>query len=517
MPASSVETTHGGRFDYAVVGSGIGGLALGALLAHAGKKVALFERHYHPGGYGHTFRAGEFSFCAELQYVWDCGEGQRVHRMLKKLGLDQEVRFRRLNPDGFDRVIAPGVDYVIGSDLAREERRLAAIFPNHSEGLKRFFGILAEIHTAIYKLPLGFSWYTMAAHPLRFASIVRYLGWTLQELFDTLSLPQKLQLILAGQSGIFMLPPKQLSLLAYAGGVGSYASGAYVPEVSYAHVIDALVNVIRSKPGCKVYLSTEVTRIFLEKGRARAIATNRGDTFEADCVLFDGDPSLTLGLIGAERFPEEFRKKLQREYGASAVSIYLGLKGLDLAAAGFGPENIHWHPSDDLNEIYERHFADGVPDVPYFFCDAPTLRMSDPRMAPPGGHQLVMASPCSYGYFRRLRDENESAYQEAKSTYADRIIAVVEKNLLPGLSEHIAVRVVGSPLTNERFVHAPQGNCYGVPMDTAHVNLGHLNHKSPFPNLFYVGAGAAMPGFSSLCHFACQLFEEFTGEAVYSP
>jgi phytoene dehydrogenase-like protein len=33
-------------FDYAIVGMGIGDLALWALLAHVGKKVVIFEQHY---------------------------------------------------------------------------------------------------------------------------------------------------------------------------------------------------------------------------------------------------------------------------------------------------------------------------------------------------------------------------------------------------------------------------------------------------------------------------------------
>jgi len=86
------------RFDYAVIGMGIGGLTLGALLAHAGKKVIVFEQHYVPGGYGHTFVQGKFAFCAELHYVWDCGPGERVTKMLEKLGLDREVTFHRLAP-----------------------------------------------------------------------------------------------------------------------------------------------------------------------------------------------------------------------------------------------------------------------------------------------------------------------------------------------------------------------------------------------------------------------------------
>ena len=119
-PAAHPSDQH---FDFAIVGMGIGGLTLGALLAQAGKTVVIFDQHYVPGGYGHTFRQGRFSFCAELHYVWDCGVGQRVYQMLEKLGLEHQVTFRRLDPNGFDRIIAPGVDYTIGSGFSREPRR----------------------------------------------------------------------------------------------------------------------------------------------------------------------------------------------------------------------------------------------------------------------------------------------------------------------------------------------------------------------------------------------------------
>ena len=102
-PASSA------HYDYAIIGMGIGGLTLAALLAQAGKKVIIFEQHDVPGGYGHTFRQGRFSFCAELHYVWDCGPGERVFQMLEKLGLEKEVTFHRLDPQGFDRIVAPGI------------------------------------------------------------------------------------------------------------------------------------------------------------------------------------------------------------------------------------------------------------------------------------------------------------------------------------------------------------------------------------------------------------------------
>lgn len=48
-----------GPWDAIVIGSGIGGLAVAALLSrYGGKRVLVLERHYTPGGFTHTFRRG---------------------------------------------------------------------------------------------------------------------------------------------------------------------------------------------------------------------------------------------------------------------------------------------------------------------------------------------------------------------------------------------------------------------------------------------------------------------------
>ncbi|HUY88000.1 MAG TPA: NAD(P)/FAD-dependent oxidoreductase [Pirellulales bacterium] len=503
------------HYDYAIVGMGIGGLTLGALLAHAGYKVIIFEQHYVPGGYGHTFRQGRFSFCAELHYVWDCGPGERVYQMLEKLGLEQKVTFRRLDPDGFDRIVAPGVDYAIGSGFERERQRLSAMFPAHGSDLQRYFEIIASLHKELYDLPIGFTWRTVYAHPNRYSHIIRYLKWTLEDLFDELRFPVELRLILAGQSAIFWSPPRDLSLVVQAGGVGSYNQGAYYPLQSFMHVMKSLLRKIKERPGCRSMLSTEITRIEVADGQARSVTTARGQRFTADRFLFDGDARLSLKLIGAEHFPQAFQKKLQYEYGPSALSVYLGLKNLDLRRYGFGEANLFWHPKADLNEVYDDQLSNRIPDRPYFFCNAPTLRPHDAALAPPGCDQLVMVAPCKYEFFRQLRNRSEAEYQLAKRQYAENIIRVLETEFIPGLSDHIVEKVVGSPLTNEFYVRAPKGNCYSTPMDPKHVNLRRLNYRSPFPNLYYVGASSCLPGFATIIHFACMLYEKLTGDKVY--
>jgi phytoene dehydrogenase-like protein len=510
--SASATTEH---YDCAIVGMGIGGLTLGALLAQAGKKVIIFEQHYVPGGYGHTFRQGRFSFCAELHYVWDCGVGERVYQMLQKLGLEQQVTFHRLDPDGFDRIVAPGVDYTIGSGFQREWKRLSAMFPTHAGELQQYFEIITTIHKQLYDLPIGFSWRTVLAHPLRYSHIIRYLKWTLEDLFDQLRFPAELRMILAGQSAIFWAPPRDLSLVVQAGGVGSYDQGAYYPTQSFMHVMKSLLRKIKQQPRCRSLLSTEITSIEIDGGLARSVTTAAGERFTADQVLFDGDAQLSLTLIGEEHFPKAFREKLKYDYGPSVLSVYLGLKDIDLRQSGFGEQNLFWHPKVDLNEVYDDQLSAGIPERPYFFCNAPTLRPHHAVLAPPGCDQLVMVAPCNYDFFRKLRERSETEYTAAKQQYADNIIGVLQSEFIPDLADHIVEQVIGSPLTNQFYVRAPRGNCYSTPLDPKHVNLRRLNYQSPFPNLYYVGASSCLPGFATIIHFACMLYEKLTGDQVY--
>ena len=125
--------------DYLIVGSGLSALTFGALMANSGKTVQVLEAHEHPGGFGHTFTmAKKYTFNAQFHYVWDCGEGQTVNRVLKKLGLEKDVTFERYDPDGFDHMRMPGYAIDIPSEPEELIRRLSDLFPDHSQGIRQF-------------------------------------------------------------------------------------------------------------------------------------------------------------------------------------------------------------------------------------------------------------------------------------------------------------------------------------------------------------------------------------------
>ncbi len=112
------------HYDDLVIGSGMGGLTVASLLSRAGRRVLVLEAHDVPGGYAHTFRMRDFRFCAQVHYIFNCGEGESIHNFLTKLGADEEVPFVRLDPEGFDHVVVAGERVRIPTGLGKFRDRL---------------------------------------------------------------------------------------------------------------------------------------------------------------------------------------------------------------------------------------------------------------------------------------------------------------------------------------------------------------------------------------------------------
>jgi phytoene dehydrogenase-like protein len=498
------------RFDYVIVGAGIGGLFSAALLARSGFRVCLLERHYAPGGYGHSFVKAGYTFCAQLHYLWNCGPADEFGNFLRRLGLEDRVRFNRLNPDGFDRLFFPSFRYDIVNGFPRNLERLAARFPDQRPGLARYFEIITRINAEVLQAPLGSSPWPLLQRPWKFPYLIRYRNWTTEKLFDKLGLALELRSILAGQSGDLLLPPSQASLLVHAALVCGYDGGAWVPEQSYAELFATLVDFINGQPGCRVILKSWVAAFEEHDGRITAARTKKGIVYPAERFLFNGDPQLLPQLL-AKPPARWFRRRLDYEYSTSCFTLYLGVRGLNLEQFGFGNWNVWHYAHDDVEECYRQQVDRRQMDNPSLFISTPTLHPKTAHIVPDGCHQLVVCTPCAYDHFKSLQSDR-AAYLKEKERVAQRIVDQLERHYLPNLRQHLNLVVPGTPTTNERFVLAPQGNAYGANLTPGQFNVGKVDYRTPYPNLWLVGATAGAPSFAAGVHFALLLFEKLIGE-----
>jgi all-trans-retinol 13,14-reductase len=465
----------------------------------------------------HTFRYGEFSFCAQIHYIWGCGEGDRVWRFLKKLKLQDDIAFDSLDPDGYDHVILPDRKRVaIPYGYDRLAANIEAAYPGQGAGVRAFTSILDRLTAEVSQLPSTIRWWQYPAMGWRFLTLLRYQHKTLQQVFDECRVGREAQAVLIANAGNFMCPPKDLSILAYNGLFSGYNRGAYYPRKHFKHLVGRLVEFITSHEGCHVYYEQEVTSIVENGERVESVGTRDGKVFAAPTIICNADPQKTARLIGLEKFPASQQKPLNYEYSQTALTVYLGLEGIDLRDHGFGRHNT-WHLEQwDMNETWAQEMHEDW-SRPWVFMATPSLHTDEPGTCPPGGQILELATTANYDTFRDLRDRDPRAYRQKKKEVEDRMIDIVEQQHVPGLRQHIALHVAGSPTTNEDFCWAPRGHAYGQHLTPANMGLGRLKAGTPWKNFHWCNAASGYPGVNGTIGTGMELFMRLTGDRFSNP
>ena len=507
--------------DYLVVGSGIAALTFSALMARAGKNVHVIESHYLPGGYGHTFEAGDYRFNAQLHYVWNCGKGRTVHRMLDKLGLAETVTFEQYNPDGFDHMRMPGYSLDVPGDPKLLEERLAALFPQSRANIGEFIAEVWATAEELDRFPSDASTLALLPRAHRFRRVMKYRSATLQQVFDRYGLPLPAQTLLALQWPDFLLPPERLSFFAWVMLFVGYCRGAYYPTHHFEHVIDSLVEIITSHGG-EVSLGHKVIEFLFEGERVVGVRSERvgrhgerlggGDTHDGDHVICNMDPRRAAEMMGLWRFSKQLRRKLDYDYSPSNFMVYLAVRDLDLREYGFGRFNLFHTDEPDLNKAFHSMDRKGDYSKPSFAVTTPSLLTDDESDRPPNTQLLELLTVADFARFRDLKFANSHAYTKKKDEIFESMMRVLERDYVPGLRDHVCFKMLGSPTTNVRYCSSAMGNSYGSDMTPANITAGRLNHETSIPGLFFCNASSGFAGFAGTVWTGSRLYETLTGD-----
>ena len=505
--------------DYLIVGSGLSALVFGSLMARSGKKVQVLEAHEYPGGFGHTFTmAKKYKFNAQLHYVWDCGEGHTVNRVLKKLNLDEEVTFNRYDPDGFDHMRMPGYSLNIPSESQELIRRLSLLFPQDADQIRKFVLEVQKTSEGLKKLSPPVNPAELFKHLGEVSCAVMYLNSTLQNVFDKFNLPQEAQTLLALQWPDFLLPPDQLSFYAWVILFTGYQEGAFYPKQHFEHVINSLVKVIEENGG-EVLLNLEVKNFTLTDKTITGVQavnriTHQTREFTADMIICNMDPQKAAHMIGVENFSRTVRKKLNYEYSPSNYMVYCVVKDIDLRDYGFGKWNTFHTGHRDLNEAFDQMYEKHDFSNPSFAITTPTLMTEDQHDCPEGCQIVEFLTVANYDYFKKLKETNKKVYRQKKEEILDSILNVVEKNYIPNFRKHLVFKITGSPTTNERYCWCPSGNSYGSNLTPRNMGIGRLNHKTSLKNFYFCNASSGYPGFAATFWTGAILYQRLSGDLI---
>lgn len=438
-------------WDVIVVGSGLGGLVAGALLAYAGRRVVVCESHTLPGGAAHGFQRQGFTFDSGPSFFSGLSAHPSRNPLRQVLDvLEEPIEAIAYDPLGYYHL--PEGTLPVYRQLADYQREVARFTPQGAAELERFVQRLLALHAPLSQIPsLGLrpDWGVV---PL----LLRYPGALLQLLPQLGVLQQSVGAILdqtVQDPWVRQLIDLECFLLS-----GLKAHGTIAPEVAFVFgeretapvdypvggsgaLVDALVRGLQ-KWGGHLRLGTHVHRIRVINGRVTGVELQGGQQLLAPVVISNATLWDTYRqLLAPEDLPTDFRRQA---LATPAVHSFMHLH-LGMDATGLDDLTVH----HVVQHSRERDLT-----APGNTCMISIPSVLDPSLAPPGKHVVHAYTLEPWDGWQR-----GEGYPDRKQARADTLYRALAK-VIPDIRDRVELALIGTPLTHQRFLRRHQGT-YG--------------------------------------------------------
>ena len=447
-------------YDVVIIGSGLGGLICGSLLAREGRKVLVLERQAQPGGCMQSYRRDGLTFDTGFHYVGGLAEGQQLHGVFSQLGL-MDLPWVRLDADGFDRVTIGHRTFPIAEGYDHFAHTLGEYFPQEKVALKRYVELLRHLPAMEEIGP------------------VNAYDWLCSLFHDSL-----LVNVLSGSAMKMELRRESLPLFTFAHGMSSYIGSSWRLRGGGHLIVDALVNDI-TRLGGKVICHAEVNKLVVKDGRIAAARSSKGNVYEGDVFISDVHPQITFGWLDESKLIKGmFRRRIgamENSTGMFTVSLVLKQGVLP-----YFNHNKYVYRKPNVWTFHED--VGGVGGV-----------MVSCRVPEEGDYarQIDLMTPVSWKLFEAWADTTVGyrggIYEMLKNHLADECIRLAERGV-PGLGGMVEKRYASTPLTYRDYTLSPCGSAYGVRKDCRNILMTTLSPRTPIPNLLLTGQSLMLHG-----------------------
>ena len=422
------------QYDAILVGSGGGSLGASVVLANAGLKTLMLEKHSDVGGYITSFKRKGFCFEPAATILFS---GEMIGMPHDMVGMRDKVNLDLMRAEKAGISIqCPGGSITFSEGMTNSQmiEQLWDLTPeNASSDLNSFQRAEGEMFDEGLKKISMLDWAKDNSVSSSLLSLLSILG------FGTFILPPSK--IPANIVGMLSFLPSFMEFCFPKGGIISIAR-------AYAKALELLGGEVRTK--------SAVSKILTKGDKVEGVQLESGEKIYSKLVISDvGIDNTVTKLIGADHFEKSLVERVMNlKPTLSCFCVFLGLDYIpDISPSTLSAASADVDYIEGLySNLESGKFYESEHDPILLYIHVPSLEYPD--MAPPG--QSVMSVLVWAPY--ELAGGN---WDEKKEHYSTVIIKALENRLLPGLSNHIVYRDAATPLTYERFVGKRGGAIMG--------------------------------------------------------
>lgn len=451
------------QYDAIIIGAGMGGLAAGVLMAHAGKKVAIVEKNKLNGGRLTSWVHDGFTLDLGVHVISRGSKGPVV-QCLQRCGIEPDLKFNTVRPTTSFK----GEVFKFPRDVARYVPKKD--FDKLMEFMSFIRSLSDEQSHEYDRIPLRdfLNRYTTNAFVHNAVNAICVVYIVVYE--DTAS------------TGEFI---RCLNWEAQARSSGYPDGGCGSIPREYVKAFESL--------GGELYNDMPVESIAVENGKAAGVYVN-GELWQADMVVSNtGIKRTILELAGEKYFSKdyvEYVRNLTYTESTMIMRVALNKRVTDVKMFSTISETPKTVFRDKLREgIFDKSAASVFAVIPSNFC---TGICDDDK-------QLFMSSAgVPYGISRELEDE---IYNYMLDFLSD---------MFPGFRENI--RWIDKSYYQDVDAFAGEdGNCIGIAQCAGQTGADRPKIKTPLEGLYIIGgdAGGSGVGVENAINSAMEFFDTY--------
>lgn len=455
-----------------IIGSGMGGLSCGVILAKNGYDVTVLEQGNQVGGCLQCFTRRGARFDTGMHFVGSADEGQTLDELLQYLEVKKDIMLSPLDAEGYDVVCLNGQRYCFAKGREAFINQMCNYFPHQREQLNRYFDLLEKVASASSLCSLKYAESDVSLD-------AEYQLRSINEVIDNFINDPLLAKVLVGTLPLYAAEKDKTPFSTHAFIMDFYNQSAYRIVGGSDRIAASMTKTIRCYGG-KVETNSRVTKIRCDDSHAIGVEVNGSDFRPCDYIISDAHPMRTLELTDTKLIRPAFRSRINSiPQTVGCFSVYMEFKDNMVPYQNYNFYGFSDGTPWDCEKYDELSWPKGY--MYMHFCQE-----QKSRFAKTGVVISYMNISDVEQWFDTKVGQRGADYEAFKQRKAERLLESLEHHF-PNLRANIKHYYTSTPLTYRDYTSTENGSLYGVARDIHHSVACRVPHRTKIPNLFQTG------------------------------